>query len=520
MSPIETAKDVNMTEQVKLLTPGKKGGVPIVDKITQDDIDYDELKLICKQRVDWFFNKFEKYVGTNSLGRYIYIKNDHAKILAIAHVDTVVNPRKTFNFNVYHIDGVRIVKTPTLDDRLGVYTILSLLPSIYGNEWADILITEGEETGNSTAKQFETNKKYNWMVEFDRNGSAMLDEGDRGKKKSKYMTGNDAVLYEYGVDAKDFRAALTDAGFKNLGTGSFTDVTAMQFMGVKGFNVGVGYHNNHSTKAYFFPAEYARTINLFMNFYNKYKDTKFEHSRPARKNYGTYRNNSGYKGTSRGTTLYTPTTFANKGWLPGARFKPGDLVEYTVLNSSKVFMVNQAKVDTNDQFFYDLTYVTGEKYIHSLAESKLVRSGNRCYNCLVKTFAPLRVSDTDDTYITLCPECYKYIIGDVIQCDFCDNTVEPEEICEMGAGYMACETCADEIAIYQQPIDSRSTFFLPGDIVRHKNGTKEYDVTSIDNGAQIFITGLDSKGREKLFDNGGYGFDPSNFILIMSGRSE
>lgn len=495
--------------------------MPVVDKITQDDIDYDELKLFCKQRLDWFFTKFEKYVGTNSLGRYIYIKNDNAKVLAVAHADTVVNPRKTFNFNVFHVDGVRIVKTPTLDDRLGVYTILSLLPSIYGNEWADILITEGEETGKSTAKKFKTDKQYNWMVEFDRNGSAMLDEGDRGGKKARYITGNDAVLYDYGTNAADFRAALTDAGFKNLGTGSFTDITTMQGLGVKGFNVGVGYHNNHSTKAYFFPAEYARTINLFMNFYNKHKDTEFKHVKVAKKHYGGYYNKSGYNGrqTSKGTTVYTPDSFVNKGWLPGARFKPGDLVEYSVLNNSRVFMVNQAKVDKNDAFFYDLTYVTGEPYIHNLAESKLIKTMNTCYNCLTTTFAPLHASDTDDTYVILCPECYGYIIGEKAQCDFCDNLVSPEKLCEMGAGYIACVTCADEIATYQ-PQDNRGTFFLPGDIIRHKNGTREYEIVSIDNGAQIFITGQNSDGHKKIFDNGGYGFDPSNFSLIISGRRE
>jgi len=516
-----------MTEQVKLLTSGKEGGegVPIVDKITQDDIDYDELKLICQQRDDWFFSKFEKYVGTNSLGRYIYIKNDNAKVLAVAHVDTVVNPRKIFNFNLYHIDGVRIVKTPTLDDRLGMYTILSLLPSIYGNEWADILITEGEETGKSTGKKFETDKKYNWMVEFDRNGSAMLDEGDRGGKKGRYVTGNDAVLYSYGTDAKEFRAALTDAGFKNLGTGSFTDISAMQGLGVKGFNVGVGYHNNHSTKAYFFPAEYARTINLFMNFYNKYKDTEFKHVKPVSQ-YGGYYNNAGYRNAKRnnklpgGTTLYAPEKFSDKGWLPGALFKPGDLVEYTVLAASRIFMVNQAKVDENDVYYYDLTYVTGEPYIHNLAESKLMRTIDTCYNCLMKTFAPLHAADTDDTFIILCPTCYGYIIGEEAQCDFCDNLVKPEKLCEMGAGYIACVTCADEIATYQQPEDSRSTFFLPGDVVRHKNGTREYEIMNIDNGAQIFISGLDNEGHMKIFDNGGYGFDPSNFSLLMSGRRD
>jgi hypothetical protein len=511
-----------MTKQPKQL---EEGSVPVVDTVTQDDIDYDELKLICKQRDDWFFNKFSEHVGTNSLGRYIYIKHENAKVLAVAHIDTVVDPRKSFNFNIFHRNGVRIVKTPTLDDRLGVYTILKLLPSIYGNEWADILITEGEETGRSTAKQFKTDKEYNWIVEFDRNGSAMLEETDRGNKKGRYLVGNDAVLYDFGTDAKEFRAALVDAGFKNLGTGSFTDISAMQDLKVKGFNVGVGYHDNHSTKAYFFPVEYARSINLFMNFYNKYKDTKFPHKKVVKRTYyhkGHYDyNNNKKKNTAyRSATVYTPDSYVSEGWLLGALFKPGDLVEYTVINNHRVFIVDRAKVDKNDNYYYDLSYVTGEPYIQNLAESRIEKCLNRCMNCLMHTFAPLQAKDTDDTSITLCPQCYGYIIGERAQCDFCENLVGTDSLCEMGAGYIACKTCAEEIATYQKPQDNRSTYFLPGDIIRHKGGTKEYEVVSIDSGAQLFIFGQDSEGIERLFDNGGYGFDPSNFRLIMSGRRD
>ena len=154
---------MNADNNTLLLTDG------IVESIDQDDIDYDELKNVCKRPLEWFFRKYAEYVVDGKKGRHIYIQHENAKVLAVAHADTVINPRKTFSFNIINRRTkddsiVRVVKTPTLDDRLGIYTIMSLLPSIFGGEWADILITEGEETGNSTAADFVTDKEYNWIL--------------------------------------------------------------------------------------------------------------------------------------------------------------------------------------------------------------------------------------------------------------------------------------------------------------------------------------------------------------------
>ena len=235
-------------------------------------IDPDSLKNFCKRSVENFIKEYEEHVVTHGNRRYIYINNG-APVLWVAHMDTVINPQKKFNFNVYSRDGITICKTPTLDDRLGMYLILDLLPSLLGEGCADILITDEEESGRSTADLFARdwadekvimNRNINWIAEFDRAGS--------------WASGsNDVVLYDF--DDGETRTLLKKHGFKNPGRGLFTDICRLHDLKVKAFNFGVGYHDNHSTTAWACFEELERIIGLYVAMHKKIKDTKLEHER-------------------------------------------------------------------------------------------------------------------------------------------------------------------------------------------------------------------------------------------------
>lgn len=182
--------------------------------------DIELLKKVCDFQMDAFYGLGEKVATPD--GNYVYL-NRGCSILAVGHLDTVQSDRKA----VYEDTG--IFRSPQLDDRLGVYGILYGLISNFGVNY-DILLTEGEEKGKSTAKYFQPpeGKKYNWMFELDRGGK-------------------DVVCYEYLT--KELKEMLIKEGFE-VGIGSNTDIRYLKHLGVLGFNVGVGYFDNHSTNSW------------------------------------------------------------------------------------------------------------------------------------------------------------------------------------------------------------------------------------------------------------------------------
>src|SRR3954465_12674834 len=86
---------------------------------------------------------------------YAYRKTKGATVLAVAHCDFVDCDSSHF----FAKDG--IVWSSRLDDRLGVYTILDVLPMLGIN--VDVLLTDGEESCNSTARYFDVKEHdYKW----------------------------------------------------------------------------------------------------------------------------------------------------------------------------------------------------------------------------------------------------------------------------------------------------------------------------------------------------------------------
>jgi hypothetical protein len=210
--------------------------------------NYDTLKKMCLAQITDFESLGE--VRNTRDGMYIYRQNPKAKILGVAHLDTVLALN---HFHKITIDGQDIVFNAQLDDRLGVYTLLDVLPRL-GIQF-DLLLTEGEEMGRSTAAHFEADKEYNWMFSFDRHGE-------------------DVVLYQY--DTPSLRQVLQDSKFK-IGIGSFSDIAFMEHLGIQGFNIGTGYEGEHDSMCYANMNILARQISRFVDFYQKNKDIPYPH---------------------------------------------------------------------------------------------------------------------------------------------------------------------------------------------------------------------------------------------------
>jgi hypothetical protein len=177
-------------------------------------------------------------------GPLIHIDNG-AKVLAVGHLDYVYKSQPIMSGNS--------VICPQLDDRLGVWTILDFLPSI--GVKCDVLLTDSEESGMSTAEYFVAEKDYNWVFEFDR-------------------CGTDVVMYQFGT--QDLDDLLTSMGWK-VGTGSLSDISSMDHLGVSCFNFGVGYHMQHTYKCHADVKVTVAQARRFAKFYHKYKNTRMDH---------------------------------------------------------------------------------------------------------------------------------------------------------------------------------------------------------------------------------------------------
>lgn len=214
----------------------------------QNAFQIGDLRSICSMPFSGF-TKYGMLTGKDEKDQY-YFKDNGSNILAVAHLDSVCNAK--FCQILYHPQGWRIY-SPALDDRLGAYVILHMLPTL--GIKCDILLTNNEESGNTTAQHFITKKKYNWMFSFDR-------------------MGDDVVMYCYGDE--EYRKILEKSEF-TYGSGSFSCIAKLQHLGCRGFNFGVGYQDYHSQYAY---AKFEDTISQvakFTQFFKKYKDTHFSY---------------------------------------------------------------------------------------------------------------------------------------------------------------------------------------------------------------------------------------------------
>jgi hypothetical protein len=184
---------------------------------------------------------------------YYHFRDNGSRVLAVAHLDTVVAPdRRTPHFTA--TQNGPLITCGALDDRLGAYVILDLLPKL--GVTCDWLLTVGEESCQSTAEFFTQAKDYDWLIEFDRGGT-------------------DVVMYQY--EDRASRAAVEASGAV-MGSGSFSDVAALEHLGVKGFNWGVGYRGHyHSEAGYAYLNDTFTMVAQYLRFHAQNAGTAMPH---------------------------------------------------------------------------------------------------------------------------------------------------------------------------------------------------------------------------------------------------
>ncbi len=147
-----------------------------------------------------------------------------------------------------------VIRSGALDDRLGAYVILGLLPRLGIN--TDVLLTVGEECAESTARYFDPSKQYDWVIEFDR-------------------AGTDVVMYQY--EDEPSRRAVEAAGAR-MDWGSYSDIAYLEHLGVKAFNWGVGYDGNyHSVNGYAYLNDTFAMVAKYLRFHKQNAGTVMAH---------------------------------------------------------------------------------------------------------------------------------------------------------------------------------------------------------------------------------------------------
>jgi hypothetical protein len=208
--------------------------------------------------------------------RYFYLDNG-SNVLAVAHLDTALwlNEAVAIKYN-----GLPMVISPQLDDRMGAFILLDALPDL--GIRPDILLTVGEERCASTAANFTTKKKYNWGFSFDRRG-------------------DDVVYYQY--YGESWRSALVAADFKTS-TGSYSDIAELDALGCKFVNIGCGYYNEHTQFCYADLNKTCEQIAKFKQFYETFKDMRFPHTRSVTNYKGYYNGGWGNDYYSKNNSWY------------------------------------------------------------------------------------------------------------------------------------------------------------------------------------------------------------------------
>jgi hypothetical protein len=234
-----------------------------------------DLARICTLREDRFGRAFGmqtvrvepkwKSYGSGRPEDYYHFRDNNSSVLAVAHLDTVVSQEgRTPRFRA--TEKGPLIVSGALDDRLGAYVILNLLPKL--GVTCDWLLTVGEESGASTAESFDSRgKKYDWMIEFDR-------------------AGTDVVMYQYEDRASE---RLVEAAGAVMGSGSFSDVAYLEHLDVKGFNWGVGYRGDyHSERGYAYLDDTFRMVAKYLRFHEQNAGTHMPHEpERASRSYGS-----------------------------------------------------------------------------------------------------------------------------------------------------------------------------------------------------------------------------------------
>lgn len=233
-----------------------------IDRVA-DQFDADELIHICQT---WDFSDYATLVplpewseGAKTDDRFYWYQNNGSDILAVAHLDTV---QHDMTCQVIETAAGPLAVSGALDDRLGAYVILDLLPALGIN--CDILLTTDEEMGRSTGREFcedfidndgQPAKEYNWIIQFDRGGT-------------------DVVMYQY--ETPEYANLVVQAGAV-VGDGSYSDIAVLDDLGCAAFNWGVGYQEYHSPRSHAWLNDTFRSVARFVRFHSTNAGTCLPH---------------------------------------------------------------------------------------------------------------------------------------------------------------------------------------------------------------------------------------------------
>lgn len=184
-------------------------------------------------------------------GRQLIYIDNNSSILGVAHLDGTMPASHFLLGRRRDRPNDVIIVSPFVDDRLGAYTLLDLLPQL--DIRCDILFSVGEEIGQSTAADFQPPKQYNWMFQFDRMGT-------------------DVVHYQY---VNDNWLNGVERYFEGLNGGIFSDISRMDHLGCQGMNIGTGYYDYTGPRAWASLFDLSTQVYRFKGFYDEFKDTVF-----------------------------------------------------------------------------------------------------------------------------------------------------------------------------------------------------------------------------------------------------
>lgn len=242
-------------------------------------IDTAQLRTRCNMR-------FEKFEGTlwetpeDSPPVYHYRFIDRgAKHLAVAHLDHV---SKNPDFAETRLNRRKCIFNGALDDRLGAYILLDLLPKLGISDF-DVLLTDGEEHGQSTASIFvpPTDRTYNWIFEFDRRE-------------------RDVATYDFG--SSEWDKVLKSFGWEPV-RGSFTDICRLTHLGCMAFNFGTGYVDEHQETCRVYFDDLLSSVANFTKFWKTYHNKHLPYdSTPRPSTISSYSHYTSRKWYTYGTT--------------------------------------------------------------------------------------------------------------------------------------------------------------------------------------------------------------------------
>ena len=191
---------------------------------------------------------------------YNHKTRDGATILGVAHCDYV---RSAWSYpkEAKTVAGTPAIVAGQVDDRVGVWLLLDILPGLIPT--FDVLLTDDEEIGRSTAQNFGEDMEdsnnvgpasYNWTFQFDRRGTDFVD---------------------YGKASKSFIRNFKKATGIPHGMGSFSDICYLPDTCGSKVNIGTGYHNEHTPTAHVDLVECFQQVARFAAFANKFAGKKF-----------------------------------------------------------------------------------------------------------------------------------------------------------------------------------------------------------------------------------------------------